>query len=99
MGSPMKKLLMNNTKPNLDIFWLNDESLEDLENLPDPDTLARNMADGLEDASEQSENIYKDLEYRIIIKKIAYPKKFIPVPLDPLFVFQLYNFFRFYKIT
>jgi type I restriction enzyme M protein len=33
MWLTMKKLLINKT--NLDIFWLKDESLEDMENLPD----------------------------------------------------------------
>ncbi|MGD2088294.1 MAG: class I SAM-dependent DNA methyltransferase [Candidatus Aminicenantes bacterium] len=44
-------------KINLDIFWLRDESLEDMENLPDPDILARDIAEDLEEALQQ----FKDL--------------------------------------
>lgn len=42
--------LMERDKVNLDIFWLKDESLEDSDNLPDPDIIAREIADNLEDA-------------------------------------------------
>jgi type I restriction enzyme M protein len=31
---------MQSSKTNLDIFWLKDESLGDMDNLPDPDILA-----------------------------------------------------------
>ena len=56
----MKKL--HHTKTNLAIFWLKDESLEDLENLPDPDVLARGIAENLEDALAHFKNIYDDLK-------------------------------------
>ncbi|MCK4450566.1 MAG: SAM-dependent DNA methyltransferase, partial [Anaerolineae bacterium] len=45
--------LMARDKVNLDIFWLRDESLEDTENLPDPDVLAAEIVDDLEAALEQ----------------------------------------------
>ncbi len=51
----MKKLLFDN-------FWLRDESLEDTENLPDPDVLARDIAVNLESALEQFKGIYEDME-------------------------------------
>lgn len=35
-------------KTNLDIFWLKDKSLTDLENLPDPDILAADIIENLE---------------------------------------------------
>jgi len=35
-------------KTNLDIFWLKDQSLTDLDNLPDPDILANEIIDNLE---------------------------------------------------
>ena len=41
---------------------LKDESIEDLENLPDPDVIAREISDNLESALEQFRNIYEDLE-------------------------------------
>ncbi len=54
--------LMQRDKASLDIFWLKDESLEDAENLPDPDVLAREIADNLEAALEQFSSISNDLE-------------------------------------
>ena len=33
----------NRDKASLDIFWLRDESLEDSDNLPDPDVLAQEI--------------------------------------------------------
>ncbi len=54
--------LIARDKASLDIFWLKDESLEDTENLPDPDVLAREIADNLEAALEQFRGIAKDLE-------------------------------------
>jgi type I restriction enzyme M protein len=35
-------------KTNLDIFWLRDQSLTDLDNLPDPDVLASEIMENLE---------------------------------------------------
>ena len=49
-------------KVSLDIFWLKDESLEDMENLPDPDVLALGIAENLESALDQFRAIYEDLE-------------------------------------
>lgn len=54
--------LMQRDKISLDIFWLKDESLEDSENLPDPDLLSRDIAENLESALEQFSNIYQDME-------------------------------------
>jgi type I restriction enzyme M protein len=54
--------LMQRDKVNLDIFWLKDESLEDTENLPPPEMLARHIAENLESALEQFSSIREDLE-------------------------------------
>jgi type I restriction enzyme M protein len=53
--------LMQRDKVNLDIFWLKDESLEDSENLPEPDVLAQEIVENLQSALEQFSNIYEDL--------------------------------------
>ena len=37
-------------KTSLDIFWIKDKSLADLDNLPDPDVLASNIIDNLQSA-------------------------------------------------
>jgi len=54
--------LMQRDKVSLDIVWLKDESLEDMENLPDPDILALEIAENLESALDQFRAIYEDLE-------------------------------------
>jgi len=60
--SPFYYDLMQRDKVSLDIFWLKDESLEDMENLPDPDVLALEIAENLESALDQFRAIYEDLE-------------------------------------
>jgi type I restriction enzyme M protein len=52
---------MQRDKVNLDIFWLKDESLEDSANLPDPDILAREIAENLESALDQFTTISQSL--------------------------------------
>jgi type I restriction enzyme M protein len=49
-------------KTNLDIFWLKDESLEDTENLPEPEVLAAEIAENLQSALEQFNSIRDELE-------------------------------------
>lgn len=53
--------LMARDKVNLDIFWLRDESLEDTDNLPEPEVLAREIVEELEAALEQFKGILEDL--------------------------------------
>ena len=55
------KELMQRDKVNLDIFWLKDESLVDLENLPDPEVIAQEIVENLEFALEQFSSIYEEL--------------------------------------
>jgi type I restriction enzyme M protein len=54
--------LAQRDKANLDIFWLKDESLEDTENLPPPDIIARDITENLQSALEQFNSITEDLE-------------------------------------
>lgn len=49
-------------KMNLDIFWLKDKSLEDSDNLPEPDVLAQEIADDLQTALEQFSAIASELK-------------------------------------
>jgi type I restriction enzyme M protein len=53
--------LINRDKASLDIFWLRDESLEESENLPDPDVLALEIVEDLQAALEQFKEIAADL--------------------------------------
>jgi type I restriction enzyme M protein len=45
----------------LDITWLKDKSLADLDNLPDPDVLAEEIAENLESALGSFKMIIKEL--------------------------------------
>ena len=49
--------LIARDKLNLDIFWLKDDSLTDLENLPDPQTLAAEILDNLQAALNHFQNL------------------------------------------
>lgn len=53
--------IIKRDKTSLDIFWLKDESLEDTDNLPDPDILADEIADSLTVALEQIREIQNSL--------------------------------------
>ncbi len=53
--------LMQRDKMSLDIFWLRDESLEESENLPEPDVIAAEITENLEAALEQFASIYEEI--------------------------------------
>ncbi len=53
--------LITRDKASLDIFWLKDESLEESENLPEPDVIARDIVEDLQDALTQFQLIAEDL--------------------------------------
>ncbi|MEQ8190065.1 MAG: class I SAM-dependent DNA methyltransferase [Candidatus Eremiobacterota bacterium] len=53
--------IIKRDKVSLDIFWLKDESLEDNENLPDPDVIARDITENLQSALEQFNIIVDEL--------------------------------------
>jgi type I restriction enzyme M protein len=48
-------------KTNLDIFWLKDKSLVDLDNLPDPDVLAQEIVENLEAGLESFRSLLNEL--------------------------------------
>ncbi len=54
--------LVARDKANLDITWLRDDSLEDLENLPSPDVLAREIVEDLAAALAEFEAVATALE-------------------------------------
>ena len=60
------KEIIARDKTNLDIFWLKDKSLADLDNLPDPDVLAseiiENIEAGLESFREIMDVVTVDVE-------------------------------------
>ncbi len=54
--------LLKRDKLNLDIFWLRDKSLEESENLPEPEVIAGEIVEDLEAALEQFAQIANGLE-------------------------------------
>lgn len=53
--------LISRDKLSLDIFWLKDESLEDSDNLPEPDIIGRDIIEDLQDALLQFQEIVEDI--------------------------------------
>ena len=53
--------IVGRDKASLDIFWLTDKSLADLDNLPDPEELASDIIENLEAAVES----FKEIARRI----------------------------------
>ncbi len=51
------KELLSRDKTSLDIFWLRNDSIIDLDNLPDPNDLAREIIENIEGALEGFKNI------------------------------------------
>ncbi len=49
-------------KTTLDITWLKDKSLADLDNLPDPDVLAEEIAENLESALGSFQEVLRRLK-------------------------------------
>ena len=54
--------IIKRDKANLDIFWLKDKSLEDSDDLPDPDVLAQEIVDDLQTALDQFAAIAGELK-------------------------------------
>ena len=53
--------IINRDKTNLDIFWLKDKSLTDLDNLPDPDILANEIIENIEVGLESFRQVVETL--------------------------------------
>lgn len=53
--------IIKRDKTSLDIFWLKDKSLADLDNLPEPDILAKEIIDNLEDGLESFKKVISNL--------------------------------------
>ncbi len=54
--------LLKRDKLSLDLFWVKDKSMEDSDNLPEPEVIAAEIADDLQEALDQFRGIAKDLE-------------------------------------
>jgi type I restriction enzyme M protein len=53
--------LVERDKLNLDIFWLKDDSLEDIDSLPEPDVLAQEIVDNLAAALQHFRGVSEEL--------------------------------------
>lgn len=53
--------LIARDKLNLDIFWLKDDSLEDIDSLPTPDVIAEEIVENLEAALEEFRKVSEEL--------------------------------------
>src|SRR6266487_5000763 len=58
--------IINRDKTSLDITWLKDKSLTDLDNLPDPDELAEDIVENLESALDAFREIIVQLKNKIL---------------------------------
>lgn len=54
--------ILERDKTSLDIFWIKDKSLADLDNLPDPDVLASEIIDNLQSALESFQELVVQLK-------------------------------------
>ena len=54
--------LLERDKTNLDIFWLKDDSLEDIDSLPPPDQIAAEIVENLQAALEAFQAVESELE-------------------------------------
>ena len=55
--------IMARDKTNLDIFWLKDKSLSDLDNLPDPDILANEIIENMEAGLDSFKKIMETINH------------------------------------
>jgi type I restriction enzyme M protein len=56
--------IVTRDKTSLDIFWIRDENLADLDNLPDPDVLAEEIIENLEAGMESFKQVVQSLNGR-----------------------------------
>ena len=54
--------ILKRDKTSLDIFWIKDKSLADLDNLPDPDELASDIIENLQNALESFQELMEQLK-------------------------------------
>ena len=54
--------IISRDKTSLDIFWIKDKSLADLDNLPAPDVLAADIMENLESAMDSFSELIKALK-------------------------------------
>lgn len=58
----VERSIISRDKTSLDIFWVKDQSLTDLDNLPDPDVLALEIIDNIESGLASFREIVSELD-------------------------------------
>ena len=58
----MRSDILERDKTSLDLFWIKDKSLADLDNLPDPDELAVDIIENLQSALESFQELQAQLK-------------------------------------
>jgi type I restriction enzyme M protein len=53
--------ILKRDKTSLDIFWIKDKSLADLDSLPDPDVLAADIIENLQSAMDSFKELMEAL--------------------------------------
>ena len=59
---PLREEIFKRDKTSLDIFWLRDQSLGDLDNLPEPDEIAEEIIENLEAGLESFRGVLSELQ-------------------------------------
>jgi len=67
--------IISRDKTSLDIIWIKDKSLADLDNLPDPDILAGEIIDNLEAGIESFKEIMETINGKSGVKSGVKSKK------------------------
>jgi type I restriction enzyme M protein len=55
--------ILSRDKTSLDIFWIKDKALADLDNLPEPDVLADDIIENLQSALESFQELQAQLKH------------------------------------
>lgn len=77
------KDILERDKTSLDLFWIKDKSLADLDNLPDPDELAVDIIENLQSALESFQELQAQLKNsKSDVKGCVNGKKFIRKALE-----------------
>ena len=58
------KEILDRDKTSLDLFWIKDKSLADLDSLPEPDVLASDIIENLQSALESFQELQAQLNKR-----------------------------------
>jgi hypothetical protein len=79
--------ILKRDKTNLDIFWIKDKSLADLDNLPDPDILSADIIENLQSAMDSFNELMTTIEKRIYRPSVLVDGRAVSCINEKLFYF------------